>query len=127
VDTTYYDSLQLTSFGLTVPAGAAVVGIQFDVLLNSDAGLGVDESVKALRNGAPVGADHSTSTPWPTSITYVTYGGPTDTWGTTWLATDVENGGFGISVAPRYTGTAGNDRAHIAAARATIFYATSCD
>jgi hypothetical protein len=35
--------------------------------------------------------------------------------------------GFGLSIEPRYTSAAGNDRAHVDSVRVTVFYTAPCD
>jgi hypothetical protein len=60
---------------------------------------------------------------WSTTLTYVSYGGPSDTWGVSWTPADVSNPQFGLSFAPAYTDTAGNARAHGDYARVWISYA----
>jgi hypothetical protein len=127
VDTPYHDALVLTHFGLSVPDGAAVVGIQFDVQRNSDEGETVDVAVQVLQNGAPAGTDHSQTGSWPSSLTYTTYGGRSDTWGVSLTPADVRSSGFGLLIAPKITATKGNDRAHIDSVRATVYYADRCD
>jgi hypothetical protein len=127
IDAPYHDGLVVTNFGLTVPDGATIAGIQFDVRRNADGSEGIDSTVRVLQNGAPVGTDHAQMGAWPTTLTYVTYGGATDTWGAAWTAADVRATGFGISIAPQYTATKGNDRLHIDSVRATVFYSGHCE
>jgi hypothetical protein len=127
VDASYHDALLLTSFGASVPDGAIIQGVQFDVDRNADAGLATDYAVQVLRNGAPAGVDRSQTGSWPRALSRTTYGSPNDTWGVALRPADVRSAGFGISIAPRYLGTAGNDRAHIDSVRLTVYYSTTCD
>jgi hypothetical protein len=127
IDTMYQDSLLMTDFGISLPAEATVVGIQFDVSRNADQGEAVDDSVRVLRGGMPVSIDHAQSTPWPKSLAVGTYGGPNDTWGIAWRAADVTSSGFGVSIAPRFTATTGNDRAHVDSVKATVYYVSNCE
>jgi hypothetical protein len=85
------------------------------------------DPLQLVRAGVLVGANRARSGAWPTSLTYVTYGGPNDDWGRTWTPADVTASDFGISILPRYTDTSGNDRAHVDAVRATVFYSSGCD
>ena len=105
-----------------MPAGSTIRGIQFDVRRSADALQAVDDSIRVLRNGAPVGTDHKKTDTWPADLAYVTFGGPTDTWGTTWTPADIQATGFGIAIADRYTATAGNARAYVDYVKATVFY-----
>ena len=88
-DNGYNDSLLVTGFAITLPNGALVRGIQFDVDRSADDGNGADQSVRALRAGTAVGVDHAIDAPWPQSYTVATYGGPDDNWGVSWSASDV--------------------------------------
>ena len=127
VATSYFDSLVVTNFGLSVPDGATIEGIQFDVRRATMFGDGEDKSIQVLQNGAQVGANHrETGTAWPTTLTYVTYGGPTDTWGVSWTPADVRATGFGIAITPQYTMMAGNDPAYVDSVRVTVYY-TQCN
>jgi hypothetical protein len=128
VDSPYDDSLLLEDFQLSIPDGAMISGIQFDVRHATESGNALDDTVKILRNGAPVGVNHELPQSWPKSLTYTTYGNASDSWGVQWTASDLRSTGFGLSISPRYTGpSAGNDHAYIDSIRATIFYSTDCD
>lgn len=59
----------------------------------------VDASVRLLKAGTIVGNNYAlTTTQWPLTDNYVTYGGPGDLWGTTWLYSDINNINFGGSL-----------------------------
>jgi hypothetical protein len=104
-----------------------VVGIQLDVRRGAEEGEVVDEAVHLVRNGTAAGVDRSNQGNWPMTLEDVTYGGPTDTWGTSWTPTDLNSPMFGLSIAPRLTVKTGNDRAHIDSVHATVFYVGHCD
>lgn len=93
-DNGYNDTLELTDFGLSLPGTATIAGIAFTVDREADDNLASDESVLALKGGAPTGADHASSATWPMSYTEITYGGATDTWGVSWTAADVSASGY---------------------------------
>jgi hypothetical protein len=124
----YLDALVLTGFNVQIPENATITGVQFQIRRNADDGFAVDDSVRILRDGAPVGVNRARNAAWSRNLAYVTYGGMNDTWGVEWMPADFRSAGFGISMAPRYTGlTAGNDRAHVDSARVTVFYASPCE
>jgi hypothetical protein len=52
----------------------------------------------------------------------VVYGGPTDTWGTTWTAQDIALPGFGISITPQLLSSAGNDKVEVDSVSVTASY-----
>jgi hypothetical protein len=123
----YDDALALSNFGISIPDGSTITGIQFKVRRATLTGLAVDESVRILKGGTPVGANRAQPAAWPMTLDYGSYGGAYDTWGTAWTPADLRSTGFGISIAPKYTGTAGNERAYIDSVRVTVFYTTPCD
>jgi hypothetical protein len=124
----YDDALVLTKFHLNVPDNATILGLVFDVRREADDGFAADDAVRILKNGAAIGVDHAQNVAWPLVLTSATYGGAADTWGVSWTAADVRSDGFGISIAPKYTGpSSGNDRAHIDSVKATAIYTTACD
>lgn len=59
----------------------------------------VDKNVYLLKSNALIGSNYAQSTTvWPLTDTYQTYGGATDLWGTTWDYSDINNSGFGASL-----------------------------
>jgi|GEM_PF-3448348 len=118
----YNDPLVVRDFRVNVPAGATILGIQFEVHRSADEDSAIDDSIRILRDGQPVGIDHKKSDAWPADLTYVTYGGPNDTWGVTWSPDDIESAGFGIAIAAQYTQTAGNARAYVDYVRVRVHF-----
>ena len=82
----------------------------------------VDYSIRVLRGGAPVGSDHKKTETWSADLAYVTFGGPSDLWDTTWTPSDIQAAGFGISLAAKYTDTGGNARAYVDYVKATVYF-----
>jgi hypothetical protein len=121
-DNGYNDGLALTQFNLALPAGATVRGIAFSIDRAADDDNATDQSIRVLKNGAPVGDDRATTTHWPTTFVPAIYGGASDTWGSTWTATDITSTGFGVVVTPQYLMTAGNDHAQIDSVTAIVYY-----
>jgi hypothetical protein len=128
VSNPYDDALVLTNFGISIPDASVVMGIQFEVDRATLDGNGVDDSVRVLQAGAPVGTEHGLADPWPIQLKDATYGSADDLWGTSWAPSDIRSSGFGVSIAPRYTGPSNaNDRAYIDAVRVTVFYRMECE
>lgn len=121
-DNGYNDGLEITGFGLALPADAMVRGLAFTVDRDADDDQAVDQSVRILRAGSATGTDHASATHWPQTFSPVVYGGPNDTWGTTWSAQDVNQPGFGVVIVPRYLSSAGNDRVEVDSVSVTVFY-----
>ena len=121
-DNGYNDPLEVTNFPIVLPTGASVRGIAFSIDRSADDVNATDVSVTILKAGVPVGTDHASAAAWPQSYTVATYGGPTDTWGTTWTASDVAAADFGVSITPQYLMSAGNDRVYIDSVAVTVYY-----
>jgi hypothetical protein len=84
----------------------------------------VDNAVRLLRNGAFLAADRARPEAWTQAYTTVTYGGPTDTWGTTWSAAELNALALSAAIQTSFIGTAGNNTAFVDAVRVTVHY---CD
>jgi hypothetical protein len=124
----YDDALLATNFQVALPDDATITGVRFQVRRATLASNAIDDTVQVLKNGVPVGANHRSTDAWPATLTYASYGGAYDTWGTSWTVDDIRSNGFGISVSPKYVGpSAGNERAYIDSVRASVFYTTPCD
>lgn len=93
--------LRATNFGFTIPAGATIDGI-FAEIEKSSSPFNLfeiqDEHVQMIKGGSLVGDDKPDPLPWPNLDTFRGYGGTTDTWGVSWLDTDVNSASFGFMV-----------------------------
>jgi len=128
VSVPYDEPLVLTDFRLSIPDDATITGIQFDVRRATLSGDAADETVQIVRGGSPVGTNHAKGAQWPTALTVASYGGTHDTWDVPWSVSDATAPGFGISIAPKYTGpTSGNEHAYVDSVRVTVFYTGPCD
>jgi hypothetical protein len=66
-----------------------------------------DLQARILNGGAIVGTDQRFSGFWPTSFALRTWGGPTNLWGATWTAADINSSTFGFSLQSNGGGTNG--------------------
>lgn len=75
----------------------------------------IDNSVRLKKASGLVGTDKTMNgIEWPTTDTYVTYGGAGDLWGTTWNETEINNPSFGAGLsAIVQNGTANVDHMRI--------------
>lgn len=90
--------LKVTNFGFTVPSGATIDGILLEIKRRraSSGGNTADNIVKLVKGGTVSGTDHAaTSTTYPTTLTYASYGGSSDLWGLSLTDTDVNDSTFG--------------------------------
>lgn len=122
-DNGYRDTLELTGFGLSVPAGSSILGIAFQVDRSATDDQASDKSVRVLKAGQAVGTEHGRSDTWPLGVfAPVVYGDANDTWGVSWTSADVNDPEFGVAITPQYLSASGSDHALIDSVRATISY-----
>lgn len=95
-------ALLVSNFGFAVPANAIIKGFAVAVE-RSHNGSGLttldDNSVRLMKALSAVGSNLATGTNWGTSDSTATYGNSTNMWGTTWTVAEVNNSGFGLSLA----------------------------
>lgn len=106
--TTHY--LKATNFGFAIPAGATIDGIVLEIerkcVVNSALNNAKDAIVKLVKGGTVSGNDKAdTSTRWPTSDTYATYGASNDLWGLSLTDSDVNSSTFGAVLSALFTRT----------------------
>jgi hypothetical protein len=110
-------ALDLTNFGFTIPDAATINGITVEVKFAGTAAGDDGVRVRLLKGGSPTTAfqdilaisgqsDCSTSA-------FQTVGSPTDPWGTTWNASDINAANFGVRLSKLGTGTSYVDSVRI--------------
>jgi hypothetical protein len=101
------DYLNATNFGFSIPATAAVCGIEVQVeksatqignILFLEAWV-EDYIVKLVKGGTATGSNKASATHWTSTDSYITYGSSSDLWGTAWLPSDINAGNFGLAFA----------------------------
>jgi hypothetical protein len=103
--------LEASGFGFSIPASASICGITVEVE-KSATNIGIlawvtDHSIRMMKNGTNTGNDYNSSSTWASSDAYYSYGGPTDLWGTTWSASDINSSNFGVAFSSSITGIIG--------------------
>src|ERR1051326_3168009 len=91
------DSQQLraTNFGFSIPTGNNIDGIQVDVKWDDSTGNSVDISAILVVSGAEVGFSFANGVN-QSSLAYLTYGGPTSTWGAGLTVANINDSTFGF-------------------------------
>ena len=117
--------LKGTQYGFNIPLDAAIAGIE--VIVNRYANPPTtsvsDYEVRVLKAGAPVGDNKANATPWPNTLTAVTYGGPTDLWGTTWTPAEINAVDFGAAVSAHRDNNGNSNRnAVVDTIQVTVYY-----
>lgn len=102
-------------------------GIKIRVKRFADAfihGAANDYSMRLVKDGTnPIGAEKATGTAIPfDTATYITYGGPTDKWGTTWTLAEVNSVGFGALYAAQVTDAPDVQSVYVDHIEFTIYY-----
>ena len=67
-----------------------------------------DNVIRLAKAGTAVGDNKSTVVVWPSTEGAITYGSPTDLWGTTWTPAEINASGFGATLNPLNTGNGEN-------------------
>jgi hypothetical protein len=91
--------LKATSFGFTIPTPAQILGIEVLVERHAAVGTIIDNRARIVKGGVIGTAERALGGTWPLMDATVTYGNPSDLWGTTWTPADVNNAGFGFALA----------------------------
>jgi hypothetical protein len=104
------DYLKAENFGFSVPTGTTICGIQVSVeRRGSGINLGsiTDNVVRLEKGGSQTGSNYAAVTNWTSNDLKVSYGGPTDLWGTTWTPAEINATNFGCFFSANITGLAG--------------------
>lgn len=93
------DTVRLTGWSGTVPAGATIDGISVSIKKSKTGTDTVtDATVQLCKSGAAVGDNYADATDYPTSYATTTYGGSSDLWNASWSSTDFD-ASFGVHIA----------------------------
>jgi len=108
-------------FGFAIPTGSIINGIIIEVECSGGSGVTYDSEVVAVKGGVLGETNKASGTVWNDgSDTYLSHGGATDLWGTTWTPAQINAADFGVAVSPKSVG--GTDEAHIHNVRITVYY-----
>lgn len=127
--------LENRGFGLSLPAGANVTGIEMCYKRASEqSGLADtrvhDENIQLIKPNGSYSLDNkSQGTQWSenqlTELGWVCYGGPGDTWGESWTSTDIANPYFGTVISASLTADrngSGKITLYIDAVKVKVYY-----
>jgi hypothetical protein len=115
--------------GAAVPMGETIQGIEMRVRRRSRDGGDIGErDIRLSRaSGASFSAaNRSTGAIWDATFRTLTYGGPTDLWGSAWTPDDVNASGFGMALRTEWRGSAGNDDSLVDYVELRVFHTASC-
>ncbi len=106
------DILMGTGFSFNIPENATINGIELTIgryTTLAPEGGARDFGVYLAKNGVRAGDNKAYPTQgldWPATEAPLTYGGPSDLWGTTWTPAEINAAGFGARLWVRFAGTA---------------------
>jgi hypothetical protein len=119
--------LKAEGYGFSIPVGATINGIQVNIERKQACAVGscsssvTDSEVKLLKGGAVVGNNKASATHWPLTDTFISYGSPSDLWGTTWTVSDINNANFG-AVLSAHRSTGGDRNLSVDQISISVFY-----
>jgi hypothetical protein len=102
---TYSHRLKATNFGFTIPVGASINGILVSIEKYCPTPGGDttvrDRYLNIIKADGSIGTTNNakTTSMWPTSDSYISYGSSTDLWGETWTSADINDADFGVAFA----------------------------
>lgn len=119
---TTYDVGQLSDFNFGIPGGATIDGIEIEAEFKTEtAGFPAKLRFSLSWND---GANWTTTKEQQTTSTtdsVKTYGGPTDTWGRTWTASELADGTFRVKI-EGYNSGASNRYCGVDLVRIKVYY-----
>jgi len=88
--------LTASNFGFGLPNASSITGIVVEVEKAISGGSLRDYEVRLLKGGSLAGTDQAIGGNWPGTDTYISYGGVSNLWGTTWSVAEVKASDFGL-------------------------------
>lgn len=117
--------LKVTGFGLSVPSGAAIEGIEV-VIRKRDGSAGQiirDEKAQIVKGGIIGTVNKAKTGGWGTSFNNFTYGGNGELWSQTWTPADINASNFGFAFAVKNTdGTFISDHNHLDSITIKVYF-----
>lgn len=115
------DYLTASNYGFAVVTGETIKGIQVTFRCkNSGANPITFATVQLLNAGTKVGSNLAAGTlAAGSAYADVTFGGPTNLWGSTWAAADINNAGFGAAV--NFASASGSGTADVDSISITVY------
>jgi hypothetical protein len=118
------EQLLSTNYGFNIPAGSIINGIELEIDRRTSATNGTrtatDNVVRLIKNGNVVGDNKANATNYGTGFAVITYGSPTDLWGTTWTADQINANNFGAAFSVTLNG--GTQTVYVDFMRITVYY-----
>lgn len=102
VGTSPQQTLWIIGFEFSIPATAKIDGIVVEIIKLYDGrsnGQVVDSCIQLIARGLAQGINKASPSVWPTQAQWTTYGSPTDLWGNSLTASDInDSANFGVAI-----------------------------
>ncbi len=125
----YSNYLRVTGFGFAIPSGATINGITATIERQTSSGSDIrDDEIRLLTNASGAAATSTsnkatTTISWPENTDGTrTYGGTSDTWGSSWTPAQVNDPTFGLILSVKNYESTGNEDAYVDTVTMTITY-----
>lgn len=113
--------IRTTGYGFTIPSNATIQGIQVDLEAYFSTALNSPEMVVQMLRGSKIVQQRLTGKN-KTTESYLTLGGPADTWGGQFTVADINAGDFGVQVRAYNLGGSGSLYFYIDHVQMTVYY-----
>ncbi len=111
---------------MAIPSGAKIKGITVEVIRKSSYSTSTyyiaDDEVRVRKSAATSASNRAKPGAWGSGWTTVTYGGPNDLWGETWVPSDVNGTWFGAELSAKYIGSTFDSIAQVDSIKVTVTY-----
>jgi hypothetical protein len=121
-DTQY---LKATNFGFSIPSGATINGIVVKIKKGSTNNEVRDAAIRIVKGGSIGSTDKSTSSRWPSTLTFHYHGAADNLWGETWTDTDINASNFGVAIRAQWDSLNSvniNDTAKVDVVQIQVYY-----
>lgn len=121
--------LKATNFGFAIPSGATIDGIIVEIRrfsAHTGANRSRDNSLKIVKGDVISGSElAATTTDYPSTYAYASYGSSSNLWGLSWTHTDINATDFGVALSTSfYSGGKVNVTCAVDHIRITVHYTT---
>lgn len=117
--------LKATNFGFVIPEGSTVRGVTVEVRRRASLAVVSDIVVKLIKAGSVQGANKAKTelAEWPGALSFATYGGSEDLWGSTWTPAQINASNFGVALSCITSGP--NSTGEVDVVKIAVYYSTS--
>src|SRR5206468_118954 len=117
--------ISCSNFGFSIPVNSTIQGITVEIEVNASGTFTEFQDIFTTKvANTTIGVSVLPAGPIPTADAYLTAGGSTELWGTTWTPAEVNNTGFGTTMDIVNLNGAATRTVNIDHIRMTVTYST---